>query len=119
MTYFETLITPKVKQKLLHENLTEFGELKWFSIFLSNGSNPILNIEHWGTELFAPNLNDQEIVYIKSIMAEGYKLQHILIFKKTIGCHTKIFHMVRYTYEKIHFVSINDHRNIYIIESNI
>lgn len=68
LTYFKTLITPKVKQNLLHENLTEFGELKWFSIFLSNGSNPVLNIEHWGTELFAPNVNDQEVAYIKSIM---------------------------------------------------
>jgi len=56
---------------LIYENLKTNGRLKWFSIFLSNNNTPIFHSEHWGTEFFAPNLREENIVYIKSIMPTG------------------------------------------------
>lgn len=68
LTYFKAKLTPTIIQHLLYNNLTQHGELKWFSVFLSYNNNSILNMGHWSTENTADNLTDQEIEFIKSVM---------------------------------------------------
>ena len=68
LTYFKAKLTPKIIQHLLYDNLTQHGELKWFSVFLSYNNKSILNMGHWSTENTADNLTDQEIEFVKSVM---------------------------------------------------
>lgn len=57
-----------VVNNLLFNNIDVEGKIKWFSIFLSNNTGPTFHSEHWGREFFAPNVNEKDIAYIKSIM---------------------------------------------------
>ena len=68
LTYFKSKLNEEIIQSLLFENLTKYGELKWFSVFLSKGNKAQLNLGHWSTESTAENLSDQEVDFIKSIM---------------------------------------------------
>lgn len=68
LTYFKAKLTPNIIENLLYQNLTQHGELKWFSVFLSNKNHSVLNLGHWSTENTAENLSPQEIEFIKSIM---------------------------------------------------
>lgn len=68
LTYFKAKLTPVIIENLLYHNLTQHGELKWFSVFLSKDNQSILNMGHWSNENTADNLTHQEIEFIKSVM---------------------------------------------------
>jgi hypothetical protein len=36
--------------------------------FLSKNATTIFHSEHWGMEFFAPNVNEKDIAFIKSVM---------------------------------------------------
>ncbi|TWT08060.1 hypothetical protein FQV26_09690 [Planococcus sp. CPCC 101016] len=67
ITVIKASNTDYLSNYLLYENIKTNGKLKWFSIFLSKNETPLLHSEHWGTEFFAPNLREEDIVYIKSV----------------------------------------------------
>lgn len=68
LTIFKGNITSDVVNFLLCNNVDAEGKIKWFSIFLSKSASTIFHSEHWGMEFFAPNVNEKDIAYIKSVM---------------------------------------------------
>lgn len=68
LTIFKGNKAPDVVDHLLFNNVDIEGKIKWFSIFLSKNASTIFHSEHWGMEFFAPNVNEKEIAFIKSVM---------------------------------------------------
>jgi len=68
LTIFRGILTDDISHHLLTNHLAETENIKWFSIFLSKGDITMFHSEHWGTEFFAPNLSEEEIAYITSVM---------------------------------------------------
>ncbi|MEH7886941.1 hypothetical protein V7654_21800 [Bacillus sp. JJ1609] len=68
LTIFKGNKAPYVVDYLLWNNLDLEGKIKWFSIFLSKNATTIFHSEHWGMEFFAPNVNEKDIAFIKSVM---------------------------------------------------
>jgi hypothetical protein len=71
LTIFKMKTMPDVVNHLLTDNIGREGEIKWFSIFLSKNNKTIFHSEHWGTEFFAPDVNEEDIEFITSVMPEG------------------------------------------------
>lgn len=70
LTIFKGNIALDVINHLLFNNVEIEGKIKWFSIFLSKNAITIFHSEHWGREFFAPNVNEKDIAFIKTIMPE-------------------------------------------------
>jgi hypothetical protein len=68
LTIFKGNKTLDVVNHLLLNNVDIEGKIKWFSIFLSKNNITIFHSEHWGREFFAPNVNEKDIAFIKSVM---------------------------------------------------
>ncbi|MCM3358735.1 hypothetical protein [Psychrobacillus sp. MER TA 171] len=68
LTIFKGNKALDIVNHLLSNNVNVEGKIKWFSIFLSKNSTTIFHSEHWGTEFFAPNVNEKDIAFIKSVM---------------------------------------------------
>lgn len=68
LTIFRGILTYDISHHLLYDHIAETENIKWFSIFLSKGDTTMFHSEHWGTEFFAPNLSEEEIAYITSVM---------------------------------------------------
>lgn len=68
LTIFKGNKSLNVVTHLLSNNVNIEGKIKWFSIFLSKNSTTIFHSEHWGMEFFAPNVNEKDIAFIKSVM---------------------------------------------------
>jgi len=68
ITIFKVKTTPEVIHHLLTANIGKEGEIKWFSIFLSKNNKTVFHSEHWGKEFFAPDVNEEEIAFITSVM---------------------------------------------------
>lgn len=68
LTIFHCSLTDEVAHHLLYEHIAETENIKWFSIFLSKGDITMFHSEHWGTEFFAPDLSQEDIAYIRSVM---------------------------------------------------
>jgi hypothetical protein len=68
LTIFRGKLTDDISHYLLYNHIAETKNIKWFSIFLSKGDTTVFHSEHWGTEFFAPNLSQEEITYITSVM---------------------------------------------------
>ena len=68
LTVFNIKKSPSFKQFLLQNYIDEHGRVKWFSIFLSSQETTVFHSEHWGTEFFAPCVNEKEIEFIQSVM---------------------------------------------------
>lgn len=68
LTIFRGKLTDDISHHLLYNHLAEMENIKWFTIFLSKGDTTMFHSEHWGTEFFAPNLNEEEVAYITSVM---------------------------------------------------
>lgn len=68
LTIFRGKLTDDISHYLLYNHIAETENIKWFSIFLSKGDTTMFHSEHWGTEFFAPNLSEEEIAYITSVM---------------------------------------------------
>ncbi|MER2261495.1 MAG: hypothetical protein ABS934_05720 [Psychrobacillus sp.] len=68
LTVFKGNKVLDIVNHLLSNNVNVEGKIKWFSIFLSKNSTTIFHSEHWGTEFFAPNVNEKDIAFIKSVM---------------------------------------------------
>ncbi|MCK1997930.1 hypothetical protein MPH47_11935 [Psychrobacillus psychrodurans] len=68
LTIFKGNISLDVVNHLLSNNVNIEGKIKWFSIFLSKNATTIFHSEHWGMEFFAPNVNEKDIAFIKSVM---------------------------------------------------
>ena len=68
LTIFKGNKALDVVNHLLFNNVDTEGKLKWFSIFLSENTTTIFHSEHWGREFFAPNVNEKDIAFIKSVM---------------------------------------------------
>ncbi|SDO25728.1 hypothetical protein SAMN05518871_11358 [Psychrobacillus sp. OK028] len=68
ITIFKGKKALDVVKHLLSNNVNIEGKIKWFSIFLSKNSNTIFHSEHWGMEFFAPNVNEKDIAFIKSVV---------------------------------------------------
>lgn len=68
LTIFKGNKTSSVTDYLLNNIENKDGELKWFSVFLKRNTGTFLSSEHWGTEFFAPNINEKDIAFIKSVM---------------------------------------------------
>ncbi|CAM5222331.1 putative protein OS=Ureibacillus acetophenoni OX=614649 GN=SAMN05877842_11418 PE=4 SV=1 [Ureibacillus acetophenoni] len=68
LTIFNGSKTIDVVNHLLFNNVDTEGKIKWFTIFLNKNRTTIFQSEHWGMEFFAPNVNEKEIEFIKSIM---------------------------------------------------
>ena len=71
LTIFKGNKALDVVKHLLSNNVNIEGKIKWFSIFLSKNSTTIFHSEHWGMEFFAPNVNEKDITFIKSVMPIG------------------------------------------------
>lgn len=65
---FKGYKTIDVVNHLLFNNVDIKGKVKWFTIFLSKNDTTIFHSEHWGMEFFAPNVNEKDIEFIKSVM---------------------------------------------------
>jgi len=68
LTYFKGKISSDVIDYLLYNSVKKNGEFKWFSTFLEIQSKSIFHTGHWATEFFAPNISQEEIKFIKSVM---------------------------------------------------
>lgn len=68
MTIFKGELTDEITNLLLNDYVGKEGGIKWFSFFLNHGKVKIFSSEHWGTEFFAPELEESDITYIESIM---------------------------------------------------
>ncbi|WP_238473772.1 hypothetical protein [Paenisporosarcina cavernae] len=67
-TIFRGELTENRIHTLLNYFLTENKEIKWFSIFLKKDAKTTFHSEHWGTEFFAPNVSEDDIAFIKSML---------------------------------------------------
>lgn len=67
LTIFTLKHTDDIANFLLQNNINAEGRLKWFSIFLSSQEITLFHSEHWGIELFAPQVDGVEIQFIKSV----------------------------------------------------
>ena len=68
LTIFKGNKALDVVNHLLTYNVDIEGKIKWFSVFLSKSDTTIFHSEHWGREFFAPNVNEKDIAFIKSVM---------------------------------------------------
>lgn len=68
LTYFKGDLTADVIDYLLYNSVNKDGEFKWFSTFLTRESKSIFHTGHWATEFFAPNILQEEIKFIESVM---------------------------------------------------
>ena len=69
-TIFKGTVALDVKNHFLFNNVEIEGKVKWLSIFLSKNATTTFHSEHWGREFFAPNINEKDIAFIKSVMPE-------------------------------------------------
>lgn len=74
MTIYTGDLTEKIIGFLTQNPVREDGQLKWFSIFLSNHDSHLFSSEHYGTEFYAGNLNMEQIKFIKSVMPDDINL---------------------------------------------
>ena len=68
LTIFQGILTEDISHHLLYNHIAEMENIKWFSIFFSKGDTTMFHSEHWGTEFFAPNISEEEISFITSVM---------------------------------------------------
>jgi hypothetical protein len=79
MTIFKGPLTNEIKKFFLSTNIlstniiTTIDELKWFSVFLRHNSVLCFCSSHWGTEFFVPNVSQEDITFIQSIMPKNIK----------------------------------------------
>lgn len=86
--YLDTDIIQEDKLTIFHgKNTAAFtqyisnkaGALKWFTVNLMNGKTMVLHSSHWGTEIFVPNVTEQEISFIKSVSPKDALIESYLL----------------------------------------
>ena len=70
MTVFSGLLTLDIAEFLLSRHLSKKKQLKWFSVFLSEGEKHVFSSEHWGTEFFVPDITEEDLQFIKHVAPE-------------------------------------------------
>ncbi len=73
---FEGCITQEFIDELIHNPFDSTGKIRWFSIFLMNGEERVLNCEHYGSELITGWLEPGDIEFLKGIMPDDF-IAHI------------------------------------------
>lgn len=86
--YLETDIIQEENLTIFHgENTTAFAHyilnkaeaLKWFTVNLMKGQTIVFHSGHWGTEIFVPNVTEQEISFIKRVSPKDAVIDSYLI----------------------------------------
>lgn len=68
LTAFRGKITDGVENLLLHNHIDQDGRLKWFTIFFKKNNFILFSSQHWATEFFVSEVNEDDVFFIKSIM---------------------------------------------------
>ncbi|CEG27162.1 hypothetical protein [Bacillus sp. B-jedd] len=74
LTIFKGSKTTAITEYLLNDFASENGRFKWFTVNFLMDEETLFHSGHWATELFMPNLSDEEIEFIKSVIPEGTNL---------------------------------------------
>lgn len=71
LTIFKGIRTSALSEYLLNEFTGGNGRFKWFTINFLKGEKTLFHSGHWATEFFMPNLSEDEIKFIQSVIPEG------------------------------------------------
>ena len=65
MKIVEGSVTQEFIDEIIYNPFDSTGKIKWFSIFLMNGEDRVLNCEHYGSELITGWLEPDDVEFFK------------------------------------------------------
>jgi len=79
---FQGKITPEVKQEILSNYLTAEGYIKWFTLILKKGQEPVFASEHYGGETFVFVEKEEELRAVQQWAARYPIIWRVDVFER-------------------------------------